>query len=133
MANKTVLLIEQDQDEERNILALFKKHLPRISVCVVRSKSEAMEYIFQTGSHRDRHPHETPDLILLDLAMDRTEEVKQLKHLHSYLRTYSLPIIILINSEEQEEEVRRHDIGCVEFIRKPLNPFHLMEVVQKNC
>lgn len=62
---------------------------------VVHSKSEVLEYIFETGKYQDREDHDVPGLILLDLPTAHTHDLKLLKPLQAYLRTQNIPLIIL--------------------------------------
>ncbi|PIQ86002.1 MAG: two-component system response regulator [Candidatus Omnitrophica bacterium CG11_big_fil_rev_8_21_14_0_20_45_26] len=130
MFNKTVLVVERDPIEAKKILDFFKQNNFRNKIEVVHNKTEALDYIFATGPHKDRPDHEVPGLILLDLLTNMTKELKILKPLQWYLRTQTVPFIILTSSEEQEKEVIKFGFGAVGYIRKPLDFTHFIEVIQ---
>jgi putative two-component system response regulator len=63
--------------------------------------------------------HAEIDLILLDLRMpllDGFGVLKELEELNS-----EIPVIILTNADEIEQEIKGLEFGAVDFIRKPLN------------
>lgn len=130
MLNRTVLLVERDPAQADQILDLFRKNNFRNPIVLVGSKSEALDYIFRTGPHAGRPDGATPGLILLDLWTNKTRDMELLKPLQSYLRTESIPIVILTSSPEQEREIDEYHFGSIGFIRKPLDFTHLVEVVQ---
>jgi len=129
MLSKTVLVVERDLDMAQQILEFFSSHHFRNPIEVVHSKSEALDYIFGTGEYRNLSDP-TPGLILLDLLTNRTQDVRILKPLQSYLRTQNIPIIILTSSADQEHEISEYHMGAIGFIRKPLEFTHFIEVIQ---
>lgn len=131
MFNKTVLVVERNPKEAKSIVDALRSHGFRNKADVVHSKAEAMEYVFHTGAYGGRDNHETPGLILLDLQTNKTEDVKTLKPLQWYIRTQSIPIIILISSAEQEKEVRLFNLGVVGYMRKPFDFTHFIEAIQQ--
>jgi two-component system response regulator len=128
--NKTVLIVERDPAEAEKILAFFQGHKFRNPIDVVSSKSEALEYIFRTGKYESRKNHEVPGLILLDLLTNKTQDLYILEPLQHYLRTQSIPLLILTSSEEQEKEAGEYHLGAVCFVRKPLDLTHFIEAMQ---
>ena len=130
MLNKTVLVVERNPKEAKKIIHFFKKFGFRNRIETVSTKAEALDYIFETGSYKNRKDHEKPGLILLDLLTNKTKDVKILKPLQDYLSTQSIPLIILTSSKKQEKELGAYHLGSVGFIRKPLDFTQLIEVIQ---
>jgi len=130
MFNKTVLVVERDHAEAKKILDFFDKYEFRNKIEIVYSKTEALDYIFSTGSYKDRQDHEVPGLILLDLLTNMTQDLKILDPLQGYLRTQTIPYIILTSSEDQEKEINNFSLGAVGYIRKPLDFTNFIEVIQ---
>lgn len=130
MINKTVLVVERDPAEADKILQFFKSYDFRNRIEVVHSKAEALDYIFETGAYKNREDHETPGLILLDLLTNKTKDLEILNPLQWYLRTKTIPLIILTSSAEQEKEALEYSLGAVGFIRKPLDFTHFVEMIQ---
>src|SRR5688500_15053977 len=83
MLNKTVQIVERDPIEAKHILDFFKKYNFRNKIEIVHGKTEALDYVFETGEYKDRKDHEVPGLILLDLLTNKTKDLKILKPLQS--------------------------------------------------
>ena len=73
--DETILLVEDNADDELMTLRTLK----RINVCndvvVARDGAEALDYLFGTGQHEGRDPHDMPQVILLDLKLPKTSDV----------------------------------------------------------
>ncbi len=63
---------------------------------------------------------ELPDLILLSISLPDCSGFDLLKQLKSKEETKELPVIILIEREEQEAAERGFLLGAVDYIRKPI-------------
>lgn len=61
------------------------------------------------------------DLVILDLNMPRMSGFEVMEALKDDSRYSNLPILILTNYDETENEIRGLDLGAVDYIRKPLN------------
>lgn len=61
------------------------------------------------------------DLVILDLNMPRMSGFEVLEALQGDQQYRNLPILILTNSDETENEIKGLDLGAVDYIRKPLN------------
>jgi two-component system response regulator len=131
MINKTILLVERDLQEAQKHLDFFRDHNFRNKVEVVHSKQEALDYVFGTGRYFNAPFHEPPGLILVDLFLNQTPDVKLLKPLQMYLRIQDIPIIIVTSSDEQEKQITKQGLaGAIGFIRKPLDVTHFIEMIQ---
>lgn len=65
----------------------------------------------------EKHPE--IDLVLLDLHMPRLDGFGVLERLMA--DNLQVPVIILTNVEEIDQEIKGLDLGAVDYIRKPLN------------
>src|SRR5581483_1304878 len=92
---KSILLVEDNpDDEELTRLALEKNNIVN-KVNVVRDGAEALDYLFCRGKHAGRHPADLPTVILLDLKLPKVDGLEVLKQLRADERTRLLPIVIL--------------------------------------
>ncbi|MEW5787551.1 MAG: two-component system response regulator [Pseudomonadota bacterium] len=63
-----------------------------------------------------------PDLILLDIMMPGMDGYEVCRQLKSNLATRKIPVIFVTAMGEVEDESRGFDVGCVDYITKPVSP-----------
>ena len=80
---------------------------------------------------------EKPDLMLLDLLMPKMDGFAVVKELKNAQEDYSNVPILIISSIREEASHRRyelevgHELDVDEYIEKPIEPFILLERVQR--
>ena len=80
---------------------------------------------------------EKPDLMLLDLLMPKMDGFAVVKELKNTQESYSNIPILIISSIREEASHRRyelevgHELDVDEYIEKPIEPFVLLERVQR--
>jgi len=63
-----------------------------------------------------------PDLILLDIMMPGIDGYEVCRRLKADARTQDIPVIFLTAKTEVEDEQQGFDVGCVDYITKPISP-----------
>src|SRR5262245_46632341 len=63
-----------------------------------------------------------PDLILLDIMMPGMDGYEVCKRLKEERLTADIPVIFLTAKTEVEDEQKGFDVGCVDYITKPVSP-----------
>ncbi|MEW6677098.1 MAG: two-component system response regulator [Pseudomonadota bacterium] len=63
-----------------------------------------------------------PDLILLDIMMPGMDGYEVCRQLKSHQATRKIPVIFVTAMGEVEDESRGFDVGCVDYITKPVSP-----------
>src|SRR5215813_8778283 len=63
-----------------------------------------------------------PDLILLDIMMPGIDGYEVAQQLKRDKATAEIPIIFLTAKSEVEDEQKGFDVGCVDYITKPISP-----------
>jgi len=63
-----------------------------------------------------------PDLILLDIMMPGIDGYEVCRRLKADQRTMDIPVIFLTAKNEVEDEQMGFDVGCVDYITKPISP-----------
>jgi cyclic di-GMP phosphodiesterase len=66
--------------------------------------------------------HPLPDLILLDIMMPGMDGYEVCKRLKDDRLTADIPVIFLTAKTEIEDEQKGFDVGCVDYITKPISP-----------
>ncbi len=121
MQNKTMLLVEDNlQDEMLTLRALRKVNLAN-EVTVVRDGQQALDYLFHEGEFADQAGTELPAVVLLDLGLPRLSGLEVLERLRADPRTRLLPVAVLTSSDEEQDRLRSYASGANSFVRKPLD------------
>ncbi len=72
MNDGTILMVEDDPDDEALILRALKKFNIGDEITVVRDGAEALDYLFKTGPYADREDG-NPSVVLLDLKLPKID------------------------------------------------------------
>jgi two-component system response regulator len=127
---KTILLVDDNQDDVDLTLRALRKSKIANDVVVVRDGVEALDYLFGTGPHAGRDTRVQPQVILLDLKMPRMGGLEALRRLRADDRTRHIPVVILTSSKEERDLVQSYDNGANSFVRKPVDFVQFAEAVQ---
>ncbi len=105
------ILIVDDTEENVDILLATLGELYDISVAI--DGETALEMLEEF----------TPDLILLDIMMPGINGYEVCERLKRHTRTLKIPIIFLTALSEAQSEEKGLQLGAVDYITKPFNPF----------
>lgn len=131
MPHKTVLLVENNPDEEELLsLALEKSEIP-LELVVVRDGIEAIDYLLGKEQFANCHTHQSPALILLDLNLPKIDGLEVLRRLRADRRTQHLPIVMMAASKDPQDILYSYSYGCNSYLRKPVN-FSEYQTLVKN-
>jgi two-component system response regulator len=129
--DKTILLVEDNpNDELLTLRALKKEHLTN-EVVVVRDGAEALDYLFGTGEHAGAQQRAMPQLVLLDLKLPKVGGLEVLRRIRDDPRTHRLPVVILTSSNEEKDLVTGYNYGANSYIRKPVDFTQFTEAVRQ--
>jgi two-component system, response regulator len=121
MRSRSVLLVEDNPNDEMLTLRAFKRSNIANRIVVVRDGAEALDYLFGVGSHAGRDLSDAPAMVLLDLKLPKIGGLEVLRRLRSDERTQLLPIIILTSSVEETDLIGGYSLGVNSYIRKPVD------------
>ena len=127
----TILLVEDNPDDEALTMRAFKKSHLANDIIVARDGVEAIDYVFGTGTYEGRDINDKPHLILLDLKLPRLDGMDVLKRIRSDERVSMIPIVVLTSSREQEDLMRSYSLGANSYIRKPVDFNQFVQAVQQ--
>ncbi|MAF48969.1 MAG: response regulator [SAR202 cluster bacterium] len=119
MNDGTILMVEDDPDDEALILRALKKFNIGNEITVVRDGAEALDYLFKTGPYADREDG-NPSVVLLDLKLPKIDGLEVLKRIREDRRTQRQPVVVLTSSDEQDDMVRSYELGVNSYVRKPV-------------
>lgn len=127
--NKTVLLVEDNPDDEALTLRAFKRNNIANTVDVARDGAQALDYLFKTGAYADR-PGGLPQVVLLDLKLPKIDGLEVLRRLRADPRTKKLPVVVLTSSREDQDVIASYDLGVNSYVRKPVDFAQFSEAVR---
>ena len=131
MSDKTILLVEDNHQDEMLILRALRKINLATEVDVVRDGQQALDYLFRENEFADRGGSDHPTVILLDIGLPRLSGLEVLERLRSDTRTRLLPVVILTSSDEERDRLRSYENGANSFVRKPLEFAEFAETVAR--
>ena len=129
MADKVILLVEDNPDEALTLRALKKNNIQN-EVAIARDGSEALDYFFGTGAHAGRNLRIMPTVTLLDLKLPKVDGLEVLRRIRATERTKLLPVVILTSSKEEQDMLSGYKLGANSYIRKPVDFLQFNEAVR---
>ena len=131
MNPKTILLVEDNpQDEMLTLRALRRANLAN-RVDVTRDGQQALDYLFREGEFADCKDLALPTVILLDISLPRLSGLEVLERLRADTRTALLPVVILTSSDEESDRLKSYENRCNSFVRKPVDFAAFAETVAR--
>ena len=131
MADRTIMLVEDNSDDEALTLRALKRNNIHNEVVIARDGVEALDYLFGTGAHAERDLASMPHLILLDLKLPKIDGLQVLQRLRADERTRLLPVVILTSSKEQQDLIEGYSLGANSYVRKPVDFGQFIEAVRQ--
>jgi len=131
MKNATILLVEDNADDEELTLRAFQKSNIGNKVIVVRDGVEALDFLFCRNEYAERDPGDLPQLILLDLKLPKLDGLEVLRRLRSEQSTRLLPVVILTSSREEQDLIEGYKSRVNSYIRKPVDFTQFVETVRE--
>jgi len=131
MLGRTILLVEDNPDDEALTLRALKKNNITNEVVVARDGAEALDYLFGTGAYAGRDTNILPQVTLLDLKLPKIDGLEVLKRVRADERTKLLPIVILTSSNEEQDRLRGYGLGANSYVRKPVDFDQFIDAVRQ--
>jgi two-component system response regulator len=121
MSKKTILLVEDNSNDEFLTLRALKKYNVANDVVIARDGAEALDYVFGTGNHAGRNVAEMPVVMLLDLKLPKIDGLEVLRRVRADERTRLLPVVVLTSSNEDTDVIRSYKLGTNSYVQKPVD------------
>ncbi len=131
MEDATILLVEDNPDDEKLTLRALEKNNIKNKVVIARDGVEALHYLFGEGTHKGRDTRVLPQVVLLDLKLPKVDGFEVLRRLRSEERTKLLPVVILTSSNEQQDLINGYGLGANSYVRKPVEFAQFIEAVRQ--
>ena len=131
MNENTILLVEDNPDDEALTLRALKKNNISNDVAVARDGVEALDYLFGRGGYAGRDTTVMPALVLLDLKLPKMGGLEVLRQLRADDRTTRLPVVALTSSTEEKDLISSYDSHVNSYVRKPVDYVQFLETVRQ--
>ncbi len=129
MNSKTILLVEDNTQDEMLTLRALRRANVANRIDVVRDGQQALDYLFREGEFADRDGPVLPTVVLLDIGLPRLSGLEVLERLRGDTRTAMLPVVILTSSDEERDLLKSYQVGANSFVRKPVDFAEFAETV----
>lgn len=121
MNGASILVVEDDENDEALIRLAFEKAGVVNQIDVVKSCTAAVQYL-QTNP--------LPSVLLLDLHLIGAGGFEVLKFVRATEKTRLLPVVILTSSNLEEDIVESYNLGANAFLQKPVNLTVFIEAIK---
>jgi two-component system, response regulator len=115
VTSRSILLVEDNPDDEALTLRALKKNHILNEVHVARDGVEALEFLFADGAKAT-----LPGLILLDLKLPKVDGLEVLRRIRADPRTRIVPVVVLTTSSLDEDVLASYREGANGYVRKPV-------------
>ena len=127
----TILLVEDNPDDEELTIAALKNSGITNRVVVARDGKEALDFLFRQGVFAFRDVTTDPRLVLLDLKLPTISGMEVLMALRAHNETRFLPVVVLTTSSQEEDILGSYKLGANSFIRKPVEFAKFSEAIKQ--
>jgi CheY-like chemotaxis protein len=131
MNKKTILLVEDNQDDIELTIRAFKKNNILNAIDVVKDGEEALDYLFRKGKYSNLKDENMPELVLLDLKLPKIGGLEVLKKIRENKGTSLTPVVILTSSREEQDLINGYKLGANSYVRKPVDFNDFMEAAKQ--
>jgi two-component system response regulator len=131
MKFKTILLVEDNPDDELLAIRALKKNNIANTIDVARDGAEALDYLFCEGQYADSDPTHKPQVILLDLKLPKIDGLTVLQRIRDNEATRLLPVVILTSSDEERDLIESYSLGANSYVRKPVDFDQFTEAIRQ--
>jgi two-component system, response regulator len=126
MKSRTILLVEDNPDDEMLTLRALKKNSILNEITVAHDGAEALDLIFSKASSGES----LPGLVLLDLKLPKVDGLEVMRRIRADERTSIIPVVILTGSKLDEDILAGYRGGANAYVRKPVNFAEFAEAVK---
>lgn len=121
LTRKTILLVEDDRDDEELTLRALRKSNIRNEVVVARDGQQALDLLFGGARFIDGEMDHLPAVVLLDLKLPKVNGIEVLRKIRTDPRTCRLPVMVMTSSQLEQDREAVFDLGANSFITKPID------------
>ena len=127
----TILLVEDNPDDEALTMRAFQRNNIRNPVVCVRDGQEALDWLFAEGTHASRDAADRPSVVLLDLKLPKVDGLEVLRRVREHPTAKLTPIVILTSSREERDRLEGYSLGANSYIQKPVDFEQFVDAIRQ--
>lgn len=127
---KTLLLVEDNKQEEILTLRALQKHGVQADIVVCRDGTDALDWVFARGKYAERDRQIAPSVILLDLKLPKLDGHEVLAALRENPDTKQWPVVIMTTSKRESDVQKCYDHGANSYVQKPVNYKEFLQIIE---
>lgn len=128
-SDKVVILLVEDNEGDIVLTQVAMREAKLANeLMIARDGDEALDILFKRNGFEDAP---TPDLMLLDLNLPKTDGHEVLETIKGSDRLRRIPVVVLTTSESDADRVKSYNLHANCFVSKPLKASSFVRVVQE--
>ncbi|MBX3118201.1 MAG: response regulator [Fimbriimonadaceae bacterium] len=128
--SKTLLLVEDNADDERLLVRALAITESKLHVSVARDGEQAIQMLFGQDDPKMVKPKVIPTAVLVDLKLPKVNGLEFIQIFRKNPYTASIPVIVLSSSSEEIDVVSSYRLGANSYIIKPVSFDDFVETVR---
>ncbi len=124
-----IILAEDDEGHATLIKNGLKRTGIKNKILHHRDGEETLDFLFSmgTGNHLAK---DTQYVLLLDIHMPRVDGIETLRQIKSEPKLEKIPVIMLTTTDDPQEIERCYELGCTNYIIKPIEYREFVETIK---
>ena len=123
MTNGTILLVEDNPDDELLTLRALKQNKIENPLVIKRDGEEALAWLRSTEA--------LPVLVLLDLKLPKIDGMGVLRAIRGDEKLKLMAVVVLTSSTEERDIIQSYHLGANSYIRKPVDFAQFTDAVRQ--
>ena len=126
-ADKVVILLVEDNEGDIVLTQVAMREAKLANhLLIARDGDEALDILHKRNGYEDAP---TPDLILLDLNLPKTDGHEVLASMKTQEDLRRIPVVVLTTSESDADRIKSYNLHANCFVSKPLKASSFVKVV----
>jgi CheY-like chemotaxis protein len=129
---KTILLVEDYEDDAVALAKLLKEAKPENHIHRVSDGAEAIAYLQGEGLYANRQSFPLPNILLLDLKMPGKSGFEVLEWIKTQPRFHNMLLVVLSGYNELKDVQRAYSLGADTFLTKPCKEEDIRSLIKNS-
>jgi two-component system response regulator len=126
--SQPILLVEDSPEDFETTKRAFRRSGLKNPILRCADGDEALDFLFQRGSHADAP---RPGVVLLDLNLPGTDGREVLSEIKASDDLKQIPVIVLTTSSDERDVQACYKAGASSYIQKPVDVEGFMKAIER--